>query len=113
MNEQGKGRNAKMEQAVDRPEDVWIDFWIAKEHVVAYRDAKNLRKERQFELLLTNLDYRTSVGGALLDLWRVGGAVLKDRLVVVDVGDENDNHGRRGVHLQEKLWIFQKKIVIF
>ena len=24
--EQGKGRNAKMEQAVDRPEDVWIDF---------------------------------------------------------------------------------------
>lgn len=45
----------------------------------------------------TRLDNRAAIWGALLHLGVVGAAVLEDGLVVVDVCDENDNHGGAGV----------------
>ena len=42
-------------------------------------------------------DDRGAVGGAFLDGGVVGGAVGEDGLVIVDVGDEDDHDGRRGV----------------
>ena len=36
---------------------------------------------------------RAAVGRSLLDLWRVRDAVLEYRLVVVDIRDEDDDHG--------------------
>ena len=44
-----------------------------------------------------HLDHGAAVGSSLLNLRRVGGAVCEDRLVVVDVGDEDDHHRRGGV----------------
>jgi len=44
-----------------------------------------------------DLDHRTPIGRSLLNLRRIGAAVLKDRLVVVHVGDEDDDDGGGGV----------------
>jgi len=48
-------------------------------------------------LICTHLDNRAAIWGTLLHFGVVGAAVLEDGLVVVDVRDENDNHGSAGV----------------
>ena len=44
-----------------------------------------------------HLDNGAAVGRPLLNLGRVGPAVLENRLVVVHVRDEDDHHGGGGV----------------
>ncbi len=43
------------------------------------------------------LDHRAPIGRPLLNLRRIGAAVLKNRLVVVHIGDEDDDDGGGGV----------------
>lgn len=47
--------------------------------------------------MCTNLDNWAAIWGTLFHLGVVGAAVLENGLVVVDVCDENDNHGSADV----------------